>query len=47
MLYFDTSLVGVGEASTMRQAKINCAAMALDNLKEGKTVPKPCSKDGK
>eukprot|EP00347_Sterkiella_histriomuscorum_P018458 403345443 len=45
-LYFENDLLGVGEATTQRKAKILCAKQALENLEAGKVMPKPCSKNG-
>lgn len=45
-LYFGTDLFGIGEGSTQRQAKINCATVALENLEAGKTLVRPCSQNG-
>ena len=45
-LYFGEDLVGIGEGSTQRQSKINCARDALINLEQGKTLEKPISKNG-
>jgi hypothetical protein len=45
-LYMGKELYGIGEGLTQRQAKINCAKIALENLEEGKVMEKPCSKNG-
>ncbi|TNV82965.1 hypothetical protein FGO68_gene2765 [Halteria grandinella] len=46
LLYFGKDLIGIGDGQTQRQAKINCARVALQNLEEGKTMQRPVSKDG-
>lgn len=47
LLYFGSNLMGIGDGKTQRQAKIASAEDALINLKEGRVLQKPYSKDGK
>jgi dsRNA-specific ribonuclease len=35
-LYIGTKLYGIGKGNTYRKAKIECAKIALDNLKHGR-----------
>ena len=37
-LYIGNDLYGIGEGTTKRKAKIDCAREALKNLEEGRTV---------
>jgi hypothetical protein len=39
-------LVGIGEGSTQRQAKINCARNALQNIEEGKKCERAVPQEG-
>ena len=34
-MYIGTKLYGIGKGTTARKAKIDCAEIALDNLKHG------------
>ena len=47
MLYIGEDLVGIGQDSSARQAKIKCARNAIQNLKEGRTIRPTFAKDGK
>lgn len=45
-LFLGERLYGVGEGDTLRKAKINCAANAIENLEKGTQTDSAFSKEG-